>query len=673
MSRSTAGTASSAGLNEAQREAVETLSGPLLILAGAGTGKTRVITHRIVRLIRHGVAGDRIWAVTFTNKAAREMRQRITKMLGRRRKKLPVVSTFHAYCVQILRRHATVLGLPRNFVIYDQGDQDSLARRVLRSLKMPDTSLRPSDLTFRIGQWKSRGLLPSEAAAEAESDRDHLAATGYRRYQKALDQAGAVDFDDLLLCTGQLLDEHPDVCESESERFDHILVDEYQDTNGPQYRIVRALAEPHRNLCVVGDDDQSIYGWRGADVTHILRFTRDWPDAKVVRLEHNYRCTGAILKCANQLIANNPVRARKVLRPARPDGPKPSIRQYDTPEKEAEEIVGEITHRIEHDHLRPGHFAILCRTNEQPRVFETALRKARLPYVLIGSRSFFDRREVKDLMAYLRLLVSPRDEAALRRIINTPSRGIGETSIDRLLEAARSNATSLWSTLRNDDVVAGLSKPAQRGVGSLTATLTHHSQLVRQGTVPLAKIAMSLVDEIEYRREIEHVYETTQDRELRWGLVEEFINAIASFESDSSDASLNEFLDQLAMGVRDPGSDKEDQLQQNAVVLMTLHSAKGLEFPIVYLTGMEEGILPHRRSIESPGEDITEERRLCYVGITRAQEELIFSLSLTRRKWGKVRKSIPSRFLFEAFGKEPPKRSPASSKAKPGRRRRTRR
>ena len=655
-----------ADLNEAQRRAVETLSGPLLILAGAGTGKTRVITHRIVRLIRAGTAGDRIWAVTFTNKAAREMRQRLAAMLGRRRKRLPVVSTFHAYCVHILRRHARELGLPRHFAIYDQGDQESLARRVLRSLKMPDTALRPSDLTYFISQWKSRGMLPADAASAAESDREHLAATGYRRYQKALEQAGAVDFDDLLLRSGRLLTEHPEACREESGRFDHILVDEYQDTNGPQYDIVRALAAPHRNLCVVGDDDQSIYGWRGADVTHILRFTRDWPDATVIRLEDNYRCTGAILRCANQLIRNNPRRARKTLRPARPDGKPPVIRQFDTPEKEAEEIVQEIGERMERDHLQPGHFAILCRTNEQPRVFETALRRARIPYVLIGSRSFFDRREVKDLAAYLRLLCIPGDETALRRIINTPSRGIGETSVDRLLKSARARGSSVWHAMQDASVVETLSASAQRGVRRLVETLEHHRRLVLDKRPSLSKITMSLIEEIEYRREIEQTYESTQDRTLRWQLVEEFVNAVATFEEESPGGELADFLDQLAIGVRDPGSDKEDRLRQNAVVLMTLHSAKGLEFPIVYLPGMEEGILPHRRSIESAGEDISEERRLCYVGITRAQEELVFSLALTRRKWGKVRKSIPSRFLFEAFGKEPPPRPAPQSMSRRG-------
>ncbi len=637
------------GLNAEQRRAVETLTGPLLVLAGAGTGKTRVITHRIVRLIECGVAADRIWGVTFTNKAAKEMRSRLREMLGRRRK-LPLLSTFHAYCVQILRRQIHHLGYPSSFPIYDQGDQESLARRVLRSLKMPDTQLRPSDLLYLIGSWKSRGLMPTDAVKEAQSDREHLAAVGYRRYQKALEQAGAVDFDDLLLLTARLFQRFPEVATEEAGRFDHILVDEYQDTNGPQYALVRSMAESHRNLCVVGDDDQSIYAWRGADVTHILRFTRDWPDATVVRLEENYRCAAPILECANRLIVHNSTRTRKVLKATRGGKQRPGVLQFESTEREAEGIVELIAGKLASEHRQPRDFAILFRTNEQPRAFEMALRKAKIPYVLIGTKSFYDRREVKDLLAYLKLVERPHDEASLRRIINVPARGLGERSIDRLLKAAQASGRRLWDVLHDESVLAQLPGAARRGA----IELVHAIDAMRRQRKdrPLHQLTRELLERIDYRREIEHIYPRAEDREARWNTLEELVNALAGYEREASRPTLSGFLDEMALGLRDVEPDKEERIRQNAVVLMTLHSAKGLEFPIVYLVGMEQGILPHHRSLKEGGGALDEERRLCYVGITRAQQELMFSLALARQKWGKPRPSIPSPFLYESLGVE---------------------
>ncbi len=647
--KSTSSAAVADGLNEAQQHAVQTLAGPLLVLAGAGTGKTRVITQRIVELIDSGVEAERIWGVTFTNKAAKEMRARIRSMLPKRQA-VPLLSTFHAYCVQILRRQIHRLGYPSRFPIYDQGDQESLARRVLRSLKMPDTQLRPSDLLYFIGSWKSRGLLPSEAVKEAQTDREHLAAVGYRRYQKSLEQAGAVDFDDLLLCTSRIFSRFPEAREEEAARFDHILVDEYQDTNGPQYALVRALAAPHRNLCVVGDDDQSIYAWRGADVTHILRFTRDWPDATVVRLEENYRCAAPILECANRLIAHNKMRSRKVLKATRGGSAQPRVLQFDSTEKEAEGIVEQIANKVAHEHRQPRDFAILFRTNEQPRAFEMALRRAKVPYVLVGTRSFYDRREVKDILSYLKLVDAPHDEESLRRIINVPARGLGEKSIDRLLKAARASERPLWDVLHDESVLSGLPAAARRGAARLASTIDRlHSQ---QRDRPLHRLASDLLERIEYRREIEHVYPREEDREARWQTLEELVNALAAYEQEATRPTLREFLDEMALGMRDIEPDKESQIQGNAVVLMTLHSAKGLEFPLVYLVGMEQGILPHQRSLKEGENALAEERRLCYVGITRAQEELTFSLALSRQKWGKARPTIPSPFLYEALGIE---------------------
>ncbi|MEX2172880.1 MAG: UvrD-helicase domain-containing protein, partial [Pirellulaceae bacterium] len=438
-----------AGLNPTQQEAVQTLAGPMLVLAGAGSGKTRVVTYRIANLIKHGTQAGRILAVTFTNKAAAEMHERLGKLLGKQKEK-PQISTFHSHCVRVMRRHARKLGYPDRFAIYDRGDQESLARAVLRDIKVPSEAMRPGDLLFQISQWKSQGVRPADAARVAKDDKQHLASMGYRRYQKSLQNAGAVDFDDLLLCTEDLLQNFPDARRQEAGLFDHLLVDEYQDTSGVQYRIIKALAAEHRNLCVVGDDDQSIYGWRGADVQHILRFAKDWPEAKVVRLEWNYRSTAAILDFANRLIGFNRHRHDKELKAARPGGERPRIEQYESETVEAQATVADIRRRIEIDRLEPRDLAILFRTNEQPRAFETELRKAKIPYVILGSQSFFDRKEVKDVLGYLKAIVNPRDEVSLLRVINNPPRGIGERSVELILKAAVGQGVPVWNMLNGD-------------------------------------------------------------------------------------------------------------------------------------------------------------------------------------------------------------------------------
>ncbi len=423
-------------LNPAQRDAVLTPSGPLLVLAGAGSGKTRVVTVRIAQLIKMGIAPERILAVTFTNKAANEMQQRVRELIGRKRKAKPLISTFHSLCVRILRRHIHQLGYPTKFTIYASGQQEHVATAVLREVSLDGAKLKPSELLYYISRWKCRSIEPRQAAAAAETDKEHLAAVAYRRYQRQLKAAGAVDFDDLLLCTEQLFRTLPAVRREEARRFDHIMIDEYQDTNGSQYRIIKTLAAGHRNLCVVGDDDQSIYGWRGAEVEHILSFTRDWPNAKVIRLEENYRSTAEILNVANQLIRYNRVRHDKVLRAARAGGERPRILQFQDETAEAEQTIGDIRRRLGSDNVEPCDFAILFRTKEQPRAFEAELRRHNLPYILIGGMSFFDRREVRDVTAYLQLLDNPHDEIALRRVINTPPRGIGPTTVERLAARA---------------------------------------------------------------------------------------------------------------------------------------------------------------------------------------------------------------------------------------------
>ncbi len=640
-----------AALNPAQQKAVRTLSGPLLVLAGAGTGKTRVVTFRIAELIRHGTVPSRILAVTFTNKAAAEMQQRVRQLLGSKIENRPAMATFHAHCLKILRRHIRRLGYPDSFAIYDRGDQESVARGVLRELRVPGETMRPGDLLNQIGHWKSHCVRPSEAAAAAETDKQHLASMGYRRYQVALKNAGAVDFDDLLLCTEELFQRFPKVLRAEADRFDHLLVDEYQDTNGSQYRIVKALAGKHRNLCVVGDDDQSIYGWRGAEVEHILRFRQDWPDAVVVRLEVNYRSTAAILEHANRLIAFNTVRHDKVLRPARPGGDRPSIFQCDDEVAEAQTVVDDARRQAAKPGFDLGDIAILFRTNEQPRTFEAELRRTKTPYVLIGGTSFFDRKEVRDILAYFRLLVVAQDETALLRIINTPPRGIGGKTVETLMGRAVSDGRAVWDVMTSPALPGLLAdRPAQavNRLVSLLCSYQHRCQKASRDS--LVTIARDLIASIGYEAELDRVYNDPNERQSRWDAVQEVVNALGAYEAKERKPTFGGFLDDVALAGREIGEDKESQLRPNALTLMTLHCAKGLEFPIVYLVGMEEGLLPHRRSVAEEGAAIEEERRLCYVGVTRAQDRLVFSLALARRKWGKLRETMASRFLYELTG-----------------------
>src|SRR5262245_1865017 len=488
-------------LNPAQQEAVQTLAGPMLVLAGAGSGKTRVVTFRIANLIKHRTRPERILAVTFTNKAAAEMQERIAALLGKLKER-PQISTFHAHCVRVLRRHARQLGYPERFAIYDRGDQESLARSVLREIRVASELMRPGDLLHQISRWKTVSIGPPDAAKVARSDKEHLAAMGYRRYQKTLQMAGAVDFDDLLLLPEDLFEKHPAVRRDEASLFDHLLVDEYQDTNGSQYRIIKALAAEHRNLCVVGDDDQSIYGWRGAEVQHILRFTRDWPDAKVIRLEFNYRSTAAILEIANRLIAYNKVRHDKVLRPARAGGEPPRILQYNSETDEARETVADIRCHIETERREPRDFAILFRTNEQPRAFETELRKAKIPYVILGSQSFFDRKEVKDILAYLRVIDSPRDEVALLRISNDPPRGIGQKKVETLLKEAVGAGKPIWDVMnRTPTHCVDVPVPATEALDRFAALVRRYHDELR-GSRSLVDLVRRLIAEIGYGAEL---------------------------------------------------------------------------------------------------------------------------------------------------------------------------
>jgi DNA helicase-2/ATP-dependent DNA helicase PcrA len=674
-----------AELNPPQQNAVDTLSGPLLVLAGAGTGKTRVVTFRVANLIRHGTRPDRILAVTFTNKASMEMQERISHQLkipkkvrrGQPAPPRPAIGTFHSHCVQILKRHAKVLGYPEKFTIYDRSDTESVSRTVLREIRVHDDMLTPGDFLSIVSRWKNLGIRPEQADGAATSDKEHLAASAYKRYQRSLKNQAAFDFDDLLVCAEQLLNENEKVRHEESSRYDHVLVDEYQDTNGSQYRIIRALAIDHRNLCVVGDDDQSIYGWRGAEVRHILNFKNDWTEAKVVRLEDNYRSTDAILQMANRLIAFNTQRHGKVLRAARANGAQPRILQFPGEVEEAKGIVEEIAARLQNDpSTQAGDFAILFRTNEQPRPFEMELRRCKLPYVITGSQSFFDRKEVRDILAYLKWIDTPEDELSLLRVINVPPRGMGAASIDKLLKKAVSTGTSVWKVMQDSTVTKSLPAAAQQGIQKLKSLFQEFSRKLQtnpsavsqqsdsedsqdenhldenhlEGYGKMTESVRELIDALQYRAEINRLYPDAEEATNRIGTLEEIVNAIAEYESEASEPELGDFLSKVTLAGREFGSPKEKQLQRNAISLMTYHSAKGLEFPFVYMVGMEEGVLPHRRSLTDEENGVDEERRLCYVGVTRAQDELSLSLPMSRFKWGKPRPTYPSRFLYEVTG-----------------------
>ena len=688
-----------AELNPPQQEAVDTLSGPLLVLAGAGTGKTRVVTFRVANLIRHGVRPDRILAVTFTNKASMEMQERIDHRLklpkkvrrGQPAPPRPAVGTFHSHCVQILKRHAKELGYPDKFTIYDRGDAESVARTVLREIRVHDDMLKPGDFLSIVSKWKNQGIRPEQADSTATSDKEHLAASAFKRYQRSLKVHAAFDFDDLLVCTEQLLTENDRVRREEASRYDHVLVDEYQDTNGTQYRIIRALAIDHRNLCVVGDDDQSIYGWRGAEVRHILNFKNDWSEAKVVRLEDNYRSTDAILQMANRLILFNTHRHDKILRAARPNGVQPRILQFPDEGEEAKGVVEEIDARLKKDlTTQPKDFAILFRTNEQPRPFEMELRRCKVPYVITGSQSFFDRKEVRDILAYFKWIDKPEDELSLLRVINVPPRGLGASSVDKLLKQAVATGTSVWKIMQNDPFVKLLPTAAQQGIGSLKFLYQEFSKKfhgktkgspdeaieskpvefqrdlsdqprnpnaddeaeieIMEGAGHMTQAAREFIDSIHYKREINRLYPNAEEATARIGSLEEVINAIAAYEDEANHPELGDFLSKVTLEGREFGSPKEKELKRNAVSLMTYHSAKGLEFPFVYMVGMEEGVLPHRRSLVDSADGVDEERRLCYVGVTRAQDELSLCLPMSRFKWGKARPTYPSRFLYEVTG-----------------------
>ena len=632
------------GLNAPQREAVLHEDGPLLVLAGAGTGKTRVITHRIAYLIERGVPAEQILSVTFTNKAAKEMRSRTRSLLGGRRAK-PMLATFHKLCLDILRDDIPHLGYPKRFTIADQGDQVSIARAALREIRVPDKQLKPDDLVRIVSGWKTAGIQPDRAAAAADDDREQLAAMGYRRYQQKLKATATVDFDDILVLTSRLFREFPGVLAKHQERFRYLQVDEYQDTAALQFDLVSQLAAPHRNLAVVGDDDQSIYGWRGADVSHILKFPVQYPDARVVRLEDNYRCTSPILDAANRLVARNTDRHKKTLRAAKRSTDEVAFREYPDENAEAMEIAREIRFWHEAKGVPLGEFAILFRTNEQPRAFEAELRRVRLRYVLLGAKSFFDRREVKDVLAYLQAANNKKDEQSVLRIINRPARGLGDKTVQTVLERSVRDESSLWDAVEASLAESQIAPREAAAFERFRTLIGDIREITEDRGLPLARRIERVIAAIDYQSELEKTYPDPEQRAAREGMLEALKQTAADFDANATRPTMGSFLRTVALDGREMSDDREQLASEDAIKLMTLHSAKGLEFPRVYLVGLEEGILPHKRSVETGTVD--EERRLAYVGVTRAMERLTVSFAAARKKWGKMRPGRPSRFIRE--------------------------
>ncbi len=635
-------------LNPQQLAAVRHGTGPLLLLAGAGSGKTRVITYRIAYLLQQrGVPAENLLAVTFTNKAAREMQERVIELVGRRNAKGMVIATFHSLCVRILKEDIERLGYKKNFSIYATADQVRLIKDITQALAPLERKYDAERIQYLISDAKNRLIPPEQFVGSQLDEYRAMAAQVYPRYQRALKAYNAIDFDDIIMLAVRLLKDFPEVLVKYQQRFRYLMVDEYQDTNAAQYSLLRMLCAAHGNLCVVGDDDQSIYGWRGADLGNILEFERDFPGTTVIKLEQNYRSSGNILAAANAVILNNQKRKAKALWSA--DGPGRAIEQLSCEDEEDEaRLVMERIHaeRFKHN-LAYRDFAILYRTNVQSRAFEEQLRYENIPYVLIGGQQFFDRKEVKDAVAYLKVLVNNRDEVNLLRILNYPRRGIGETSADKLIRHSADLGAPLWQVLQHPEEVEDLGEKTLEAVRGFVALLETYRQRFARSR-DLAATLRDYFAEVRLEAEIYKGTDDPQQARRRAENVEEVINALASYQEREERPSLAGFLEKVSLLDEDRPErhDKEKKLGGDAVTLMSLHASKGLEFPVVFLVGLEEGFLPHQKTI---GEaiDVDEERRLCYVGITRAQRHLVLTGARQRKKYGQLQPRTPSRFLAE--------------------------
>lgn len=627
-------------MNTEQSEAVRTTEGPLLIMAGAGSGKTRVLTHRIAYLLdEKGVSPYNVLAITFTNKAAREMKERVEKLVGEEAQVI-WMSTFHSMCVRILRRDADRIGIERNFTILDPTDQKSVIKDVLKTENIDSKRYDPRMFLSAISNMKNELKTVEDAEIEATDFMSDMVARVYAGYQRQLSRNEALDFDDLIMTTINLFKRVPDVLEYYQNKFQYIHVDEYQDTNRAQYTLVKLLADKFKNLCVVGDSDQSIYGWRGADIQNILSFEEDYPNARTIFLEQNYRSTKVILNAANEVIKNNTERKPKGLWTANQEGKKINYYQAQSESDEAQYVVKEIMRQQRENNNSFNDIAILYRTNAQSRVLEETFMKSNIPYTMVGGHKFYDRKEIKDLLSYLRLIANSNDDISLQRIINVPKRGIGPSSVEKIQAYARQNDLSMFDALAEADFIGLTKKVTKQAIDFYTLI----SNLIQeQEFLEVSEIVEEVLNKSGYKEMLER--DQTLEARSRLENIEEFMSVPMDYEKNTplEEQSLINFLTDLSLV-----ADIDEADIENGVTLMTMHSAKGLEFPVVFIMGMEESIFPHIRSILSDDDhEMEEERRICYVAITRAEEELYLTHATSRTLFGKTQSNSASRFLKE--------------------------
>ncbi len=620
------------GLNDAQAKAVVAPEGPLLLLAGAGSGKTKTLTHRIAYLIAEkGIWPNQILAVTFTNKAAREMRERLSQLLHQpnSRSFMPWMGTFHGICVRLLRQDGEAIGIQRNFVIYDEDDRQGLVKQAMKDKGITDAKIKPKVVSGLISTAKNEMIGPAEYAETAQYPFQQSVAKIYQRYEELKTAAGALDFDDLLLETVRLFKEKPEVRQKWQDQFKHIMIDEYQDTNAAQYAIVKSLVNPLRNICVVGDDWQSIYSWRGADFTNILNFERDFPGALVIKLEQNYRSTSAILEAAHNVITKNVTRTDKKLWTAEKGGSPVQVHELYDETEEAQLVASRISAQTAIGARKPSDFAVLYRTNGQSYTLERALLQARVPYQIIGGVRFYDRREIKDVISYLRLVYQPNDRMSFSRIANVPARGLGPSSLERFLAWQSASGLTIIEALQRVHETDGLTPRAKNAFTKLGEVLVKIANIADEPSIVIEQ----LLDKTGYLDFIRDGSPQAEDRESN----------LSSLVSDAKAfASLPDFLEEVALM---SSADQDNKVA--GVTLMTLHAAKGLEFPVVFMVGMEEGIFPHSRIYEAGPSELEEERRLCYVGMTRAREELHMTYAASRLQFGQRGYNPPSRFIAD--------------------------
>ena len=629
-------------LNPAQREAVENTEGPVLILAGAGSGKTRVLTTRIGYLMEDkNVKAENILAITFTNKAANEMRERVEETLEGTDTKEMWITTFHSCCVRILRKSINKIGYNRSFVIYDSPDQITLIKDCMRELDISDKAFDPKYVLSCISNAKDKLYSPKKYMQLNEGDISKTKIGEiYALYQDRLKRNSALDFDDLIMKTVELFNECPDILDFYRNKFRYIMVDEYQDTSKAQYELIKLLAKQHQNICVVGDDDQSIYGWRGADIRNILEFERDYDNVKIVKLEQNYRSTQVILDAANHVIANNTERKRKKLWSDKKEGQLIKIQLAENEIEEGDFISNTINYMRRYEDREYKDFAVLYRANAQARSVEDALNRAGIPYNIYGGIKFYERKEIKDIIAYLRVIQNPQDDISLKRIINVPRRGIGLRTIEKIEDRASLKEESIYSVLIDIEDNSDISRKARASISEFVDLMSTLRSFTDVYTV--SQVIEKILDVTGYKDEL--LKEKNNEGEDRLENLQELISVALEFESGSEDKSLEAFLTSIALNA-EPSDDEE---QEDRVSLMTIHSSKGLEFPVVFLAGMEEKIFPIARAIQSMRDsDIEEERRLCYVGITRAKEELFLTLTRKRTLYGRTNPSVASRFIEE--------------------------